>query len=53
MFQEKFPQGNVSGYSVADRSHYFGYDIPADLLSLGDSRLADCSLVSDLATSVD
>jgi hypothetical protein len=40
MFQEKFPQGNVSGYSLADRRHYLGYDIPAELLSLSDSRLA-------------
>lgn len=40
MFQEKFPQGNVSGYSLTDRSHYLGYDIPNELLNLGDSRLA-------------
>ena len=40
MFQEKFPQGNVSGYSIADRSHYLGYDIPTELLNLDDSRLA-------------
>jgi len=40
MFQEKFPQGNVSGYSLTDRSHYLGYGIPNELLNLGDSRLA-------------
>ena len=40
MFQEKFPQGNVPGHFLADRGRYLGYDITADLLNLGDSRLA-------------
>jgi predicted TIM-barrel fold metal-dependent hydrolase len=40
MFQEKFPRGNVSGYNLADRGRYLGHDISAELLNLGDSRLA-------------
>ena len=40
MFQEKFPQGNVPGHFLADRGRYLGYDISAELLNLGDSRLA-------------
>src|ERR1700730_2086388 len=40
MFQESFPQGNVPGHFLADRGRYLGYDISAELLNLGDSRLA-------------
>jgi hypothetical protein len=40
MFQERFPQGNVPGHFLADRGRYLGYDISAELLNLGDSRLA-------------
>jgi predicted TIM-barrel fold metal-dependent hydrolase len=40
MFQERFPQGNVSGHFLADRGRYLGYDISAELLNLDDSRLA-------------
>lgn len=40
MFQEMFPRGNVSGYSLAERGAYLGYDISAELLNLGDTRLA-------------
>jgi uncharacterized protein len=40
MFQERFPEGNVSGHFLADRGRYLGYDISAELLNLDDSRLA-------------
>jgi predicted TIM-barrel fold metal-dependent hydrolase len=40
MFQEMFPRGNVSGYNLADRGAYLGYDISAELLNLGGTRLA-------------
>jgi hypothetical protein len=40
MFQERFPQGNVPGHFLADRGRYLGYDISAELMNLGDSRLA-------------
>jgi hypothetical protein len=40
MFQERFPQGHVPGHLLADRGRYLGSDISAELLNLGDSRLA-------------
>ncbi len=40
MFQERFPEGNVSGHFLADSGRYLGYDISAELLNLNDSRLA-------------
>jgi len=40
MFREKFTSSHVSGYNLAERGSYLGYDIGSELLNLGDTRLA-------------
>lgn len=40
MFQEKFRRGNVFEAYLAERGGYLGHDISAELLNLGDTRLA-------------
>jgi predicted TIM-barrel fold metal-dependent hydrolase len=40
MFQEMFPRGHVLAYNLAERGAYLGYDISAELLNLGDTRIA-------------
>jgi predicted TIM-barrel fold metal-dependent hydrolase len=40
MFQEMFRRGNVFESYLAERGGYLGYDISAELLNLGDTRVA-------------
>jgi hypothetical protein len=39
MFKKRFSQGSELGHFLSDGGRYLGYDISAELLSLGDSRL--------------
>jgi predicted TIM-barrel fold metal-dependent hydrolase len=40
MFQEMYPRGNVFAYNLAERGTYLGHNISAELLNLGDTRIA-------------
>jgi predicted TIM-barrel fold metal-dependent hydrolase len=40
MFREKFTSSHAFEYNLAERGSYLGYDIGAELLNLGDTRLA-------------
>ena len=40
MFQKMFRRGNVFEHYLAERGNYLGYDISAELMNLGDTRVA-------------
>ena len=40
MFQKMFRRGNVFEHYLAERGDYLGYNISAELMNLGDTRVA-------------